>query len=144
MEQTAPSTLKDHHTRPALIRAVAIIQSLYALGEFGDCIAISLMALGLLANIHPVMLFGEIQTLFDSQTGWLVPLFLFYASLRAASAIGLWRNRLWGFWLTIFVSVATLIMSPFLLPITAAEMLGNGVLIIMLLIGFFGDRPITS
>jgi uncharacterized membrane protein (DUF2068 family) len=144
MAQTAPSTVKDRQTRPALIRTAAILQSIYALIEVVDCITASLMALGLVTNFYPTMLFKEMQTLFDSQPVWLVPLFLFYTSLRITSAIGLWRNRMWGFWLTIFVSIATLIMAPLLLPFTAVEMLGNGVLIMVLLIGFFGDAPIAA
>jgi uncharacterized membrane protein (DUF2068 family) len=129
--------------RPSLMRAVAILQSLYAMIEIADCIVAILMALSLVRNYYPKMLFQEMQILFDSQAGWLVPLFLFYTSLRITSAIGLWRNRMWGFWLAIFVSTATLIMAPLLLPFTTVEMLLNGVLVAMLLIGFFGDTPIT-
>lgn len=139
-----PSSLRNHGTRPKLIRVVAIILSLYALIELMDCVTACLMALHLIANPYPVMLFSEIQTLFDNQSIWLVPLFLFFTSLRMTSAIGLWRNRLWGFWLTLFVSISTLIMAPFLLPFTAAEMLMNGILVIMLLIGYFGDTPISN
>jgi len=102
------------------------------------------MALGLIANLYPKMLFAEMQTLFDRQPVWLVPLFLFYTSLRVTSAIGLWRNRMWGFWLTIFVTTATLMMAPLLLPMTTVEMLLNGVLMIVLLIGVLGDQPILN
>ena len=131
-------------TQSKLIRTAAIMQSVYATIEVSDCITAALMALGVLANLYPKMLFAEMQTMFDSQPIWLVPLFLFYTSLRVTSAIGLWRNRLWGFWLTIFVSVATLIMAPLLLPMTTVEMLLNGVLMIVLVIGFLGDRPILK
>jgi uncharacterized membrane protein (DUF2068 family) len=139
----ASSANCSHQTRPALIRAATILQSLYALLEVADCITAILMAFGLVHNPYPAVMFQEMQSLFDTQPFWLVPLFLFYTSLRVTSAIGLWQNRMWGFWMTIFVSTATLIMAPFLLPITAVEMLGNGVLIILLLIGYFGDIPIV-
>lgn len=131
-------------SRSKLIRTAAIMQTIYATIEIIDCITAVLMALGLIANLYPKMLFAEMQTLFDSQSGWLVPLFLFYTSLRVTSAVGLWRNRMWGFWLTIFVSIATLIMAPLLLPMTTVEMLLNGVLMIVLMIGVFGDRPILN
>lgn len=144
MEITARSTPKGYMARPRLIRAVAIMQSLYALIEITDCIVAFLMALGLLGNFYPRMLFQEMQTLFDNRAAWLVPLFLFYTALRVTSAIGLWRNRMWGFWLAIFVSTATLIMAPMLLPFTTVEMLLNGVLVAILLIGFFGDAPIFT
>ena len=143
-EQPPFSDAGSHRSRPGLIRTAAMIQSFYALIEVTDCIGAFLMALGFMTNPYPTMSFGEMQNLFDKQPVWVVPLFLFYTSLRVTSAIGLWRNRLWGFWLTIFVSAATLIMAPFLLPFTAIEMLGNGILISVLVIGFFGDKPITS
>lgn len=130
--------------RRKLIRAAAILQSAYALIEVTDCVYAVLMALGLAQNFYPGMLFPEIQALFDTQPVWLVPLFLFYTSLRAVSAVGLWKNRLWGFWLAIFASTATLIMSPFLLPITTAEMLLNGIFVMLLLIGYLGDREIIK
>ena len=128
--------------RPGLIRTAALLQSIYALIEVVDSVFASLMALGLVANPYPPLLFKEMQSLFDNQPGWLIPLFLFYTSLRVTSAIGLWQNKLWGFWLTIFVTSATLIMAPFLLPMTAGEMLLNGILIIVLLIGYFGDATL--
>lgn len=129
--------------RPQLIRAAAVLQAIYASIEIVDCFTAVLMALHWLPNLYPRMLFAEVQTLFDSQPIWLVPLFLFYTLLRTVSAVGLWRDRLWGFWLTVFVSVATLMMCPFLLPITTVEMLLNGVLMILLLVGYFGDASIS-
>ncbi|MBN2550780.1 MAG: hypothetical protein JXB15_16570 [Anaerolineales bacterium] len=144
MEQVKLSMQHGGKHFPALIRTAAILQLIYAIIELGDCITAILMASGLATNFYPLMVFKEMQTLFDSQPVWLIPLFLFYTSLRAASAVGLWQNRMWGFWLTIFVSIATLIMAPFLLPFTALEMLLNGVLMMVLLIGFFGDTPILK
>ena len=144
MEPAARPTPNMRISRPRLIRAAAIMQGVYALIEITDCIAAVLMALGWLGNYYPKMLFNEMQTLFDNQAAWLVPLFLFYTSLRVTSAIGLWRNRMWGFWLALFVSAATLIMAPLLLPFTAVEMLLNGVFVTVLLIGFFGDTSIST
>jgi len=144
MESTVVPSPKWRTTRPGLIRAAAVMQAAYAAIEITDCIVALLMALGLLGNYYPKMLFQEMQALFDTQAAWLVPLFLFYTSLRLTSAIGLWRNRMWGFWLTLFVSVATLIMAPLFLPFTTVEMLLNGMLVVVLLIGFFGDMPIAT
>ncbi len=144
MEQTAKPALRARMARPGLIRAAAVMQAVYAAIEITDCIAALLMALGLLGNYYPKMLFQEMQALFDHQAAWLVPLFLFYTSLRLTSAIGLWRNRMWGLWLALFVSAATLIMAPLLLPFTAVEMLLNGLLVAVLFIGFFGDMPIAT
>lgn len=130
--------------RPFWLKTSVIIQATYALIEIIDCIFALLMTMGLISNFYPVMLMSEIQVMFDRDPVWLIPLFLFYTILRAVSAVGLWRNRMWGFWLTIFVTSATLIMAPFLLPITTAEMLLNGILIMILFIGYFGNKPILA
>jgi hypothetical protein len=50
---------------------------------------------------------------------------------------------MWGWWIALIASEATLMMAPFLLPITTIEMLMNAVLIILLLIGYFGSLPIV-
>ena len=131
-------------TRPFWLKTAVFIQAIYALIEIVDCIFAILMTMGFISNFYPVMLMSEIQMMFDSDPVWLIPLFLFYTSLRAVSAVGLWRNRLWGFWLTIFVTSATLVMAPFLLPITTGEMLLNGILIMILFMGYFGNKPILT
>lgn len=130
--------------RPFWLKTAVIIQAIYALIEIIDCGFAILMTVGIISNFYPPMLMPEIQSMFDSDPVWLIPLFLFYTSLRAVSAYGLWHNRLWGLWLTIFVTCATLVMAPFLLPLTTGEMLLNGILIMILFIGYFGKRPIYS
>lgn len=128
--------------KPKFIRAAAVLQLLYGLIEVSDCLTALLMAAGWLANPYPRMLFREVQTLFDQQPIWLLPLFLFYTGLRLTSAVGLWKKRLWGFWLALYVSAATIVMAPFLLPFTTLEMLLNGLLVSLLFIGYFGDRSL--
>ena len=130
--------------RPFWLKTAVIIQSIYAFIEIIDTIFAVLMTVGLVSNFYPVMLMSEIQVMFDNDPVWLIPLFLFYTSLRGVSAFGLWHNRMWGFWLTIFVTSATLIMAPFLLPFTTGEMLLNGILIMILFIGYFGNKPILA
>lgn len=141
---TIPTLRSSYTTRQRLIRLVAVVQSLYALIEISDCITAGLMAVGLLENPYPSMLLPSMQELFDHQAVWLTPLFLFYTTLRVVSAWGLWTNRLWGFWLTIAGIAATVIMAPWLLPFTSLEILGNGILLVILLMAYFGDRPILA
>ena len=50
-------------SRSKLIRTAAIMQTVYATIEIVDCITAALMALGLIANLYPKMLFAEMQTL---------------------------------------------------------------------------------
>ncbi len=131
-------------TRPGWLKTAVIIQTIYAFIEITDCLAAVLMTVRLIPNFYPTMLFPEMQSMFDSDPVWLIPLFLFYTSLRIVSAFGLWRNRMWGFWLTLFVSGATLMMAPFMLPFTTGEMLLNGILVMILLIGYLGNKPILA
>jgi uncharacterized membrane protein (DUF2068 family) len=144
MEQILEVPVKPEKYQHVLIRIVAIIQTVYALIEITDSITAALMSTGLVNNPYPAMASSEMQSIFDKDPIWLVPLFLFYTSMRAASAIGLWKNRMWGFWLTIAVSFATLMMAPFLFPFTSAEMLLDGIVIILVLIGYLGNRRIFT
>jgi len=144
MERHSQPFESRRKTRPGFIRAAAVILFIYAMIEVVDCVTVVFMTAGLTSNPYPPMLFPEMQRMFDSQPAWLLAVFLFFTLLRFASAVGLWNSWMWGFWTTIIVTAATLIMAPFLLPLAAVEMLGNGILLLVLLMGFFGDTPISG
>lgn len=58
------------------------MQSIFALIEVIDCLVVGLMALRLMSNPYPTLLFKEMQPLFVNRVIWLVSLFLFYTILR--------------------------------------------------------------
>ncbi|MBN2006575.1 MAG: hypothetical protein JXA21_24700 [Anaerolineae bacterium] len=128
-----------------LVRIVAVMMAIYALIEITDCITLVLMQSGVIANPYPQMAFAQFDALFSSQPLTMLPVFLFFASLRGLSALGLFRERMWGFWTTALVCVTTLLWMPFLMPtsgIFPAEMLMDGAILFLLLVGRFGSQLI--
>lgn len=67
-----------------------------------------------------------------------------FAALRVAGAVGLWKNRLWGLALSIVNCVVTLALMIFMLPAGIADGILSGAALVLMLMGWFGSRPITS
>ena len=127
-----------------LYRAIAIMLAIYSLIEVSDCITVVLMHFGVVGNYYPEMAFSEINHLFTDQPISLLPLFLFFTSNRIIAAIGLFRRRLWGFWMAIFVCAATIVVAPVLLPLTGGEMIIDGIIIFLLMLARFGTRGLAD
>jgi hypothetical protein len=72
----------------------------------------------------------------------MLPVFLYFTSLRFVSALGMFRERQWAFWTTALVCITTLLWAPFMMPAAGFEMLADTAILFLLLLGRFGDRPI--
>jgi uncharacterized membrane protein (DUF2068 family) len=127
-----------------LFRVVAVILALYALIEITDCLVLVLMNFGLIANPYPPLSFLEFDGLLNHQPLLLFPVFLYFASLRLISAVGLFRQREWAFWTTVLVCVTTIWWVPFLMPFTGFELLLDGAILFLLLLARFGNKPLSS
>jgi uncharacterized membrane protein (DUF2068 family) len=125
-------------------RVVAVILAIYALIEITDCVALLLMHFGLLANPYPPLSFLEFNGLLNRQPLLLFPVFLYFASLRLVSAVGLFRQHEWAFWTTVLVCVTTILWVPFLMPYTGFEMLFDAAILFLLLLARFGKQPLLS
>ncbi len=125
-----------------LYRWISGILTVYALIEIVDCLTVLLMQFGLLANPYPALSFQGFDELLKHQPILIFPVFLFFASLRLASAIGLFQGRMWAFWTTILVCVSTILWAPFLMPYTGFEMLLDGAILLLLLVARFGNQSI--
>ncbi|WP_240658707.1 hypothetical protein [Microbacterium sp. CPCC 204701] len=66
-----------------------------------------------------------------------------FGALRVVGAIGVLRNRMWGFSLSVINCSVTLTLMVFLLPAGMADGLLSGTALVLLLIAFYGSRPIT-
>jgi uncharacterized membrane protein (DUF2068 family) len=121
-----------------------VTQLVYGLGEVGDSLYLLLMQAHLLPNLYPVWTFSEIEDLMNRQPGCLFPVFAFFAAGRLLAAYGLFHNRLWGFWLTIFVSSATVALAIFFLPLGGFDMLMCLFIVCVLLIDHYSDKPYIS
>jgi uncharacterized membrane protein (DUF2068 family) len=127
----SPQTMRDKR----LVRLVAVMLAIYALIELSDCITLLLMSFGLVSNPYPAMIFSQFNDLLNNHPLWMLPVFLYFASLRAISALGLFRQRMWGFWTTVLVCTTTILWAPFLMPLTGVEMLIDAAILFLLLLG---------
>ena len=106
-----------------MIRSIAVILAIYSLIELSDCITLLLMSLGWMDNPYPAMVFTEFNDLINNHPLWMLPVFLYFTSLRFVSALGLFHQRMWCFWTTVLVCTSTILWAPFLMPLTGLEML---------------------
>lgn len=127
-----------------MFRLIAVILAIYALIEISDCLALLLMHFGLLANPYPPLSFLEFNGLLNRNPILLFPVFLYFASLRLISTVGLFRQREWAFWTTVLVCVTTILWVPFLMPYTGFELLLDGAILFLLLLARFGNKPLLS
>lgn len=67
-----------------------------------------------------------------------------YGVLRLIGAVGLLKNRMWGFVLSVINCVITLALMMFLLPAGILDGFLAGTALTLLLIQFFGDRTVTQ
>ena len=67
-----------------------------------------------------------------------------YGIIRIISAIGLWKNRMWGLWLSVINCVITLALMIFMLPAGIADGIFAAAALILILTQYFGDKRITD
>ncbi len=65
-----------------------------------------------------------------------------FGALRVIGAIGLLRDRMWGFALSLINSIVTLVLMLFMLPAGIADGVLSGGAVVLLLVGYFGTTPI--
>ncbi|MBN1438760.1 MAG: hypothetical protein JW929_05045 [Anaerolineales bacterium] len=78
----------------------------------------------------------------NAQPVALFPVCAFFACGRIAAAVGVLRNRMRGFWPTLFLSWATVIWAMFFLPLGGLDMLACLFLVVALPAGRPGRKPI--
>lgn len=67
-----------------------------------------------------------------------------FGALRVVGAIGLWKNRAWGYGLSIINCVVTLILMIFMLPAGLVDGLLSGGALVLLLMARYGTAPIGT
>ena len=78
-------------------------------------------------NIYMMIVMGEI-----------------YGVIRLIGAIGLLKNRMWGLVLSVIICIITITLMMFLLPAGIIDGILAGSALILILMGFYGDRKITN
>lgn len=130
--------------RPQLYKpaaALLLIQGIFMeLGIFVAVMALSLAGVPVFENTGKYVSFAlpylqENLHLFVYMAG-------IFGALRVVGAVGLLKNRMWGFVLSLINIIVTLALMLFMLPAGIFDGLLSGGALVLLLIGYFGDRPI--
>ena len=125
-------------------RIVAVIVATYAAIEIANSLTLVLMHFDVIGNLYPRIIWSEFNTLFNQQPLALLPLFLFFTSMRVVAALGLWRNREWGFWMTLLACITLIFWAPYGMPVAGLEMILNGAIIFLLLLARFGNQELVT
>ncbi|WP_371029841.1 hypothetical protein [Pseudoclavibacter sp. JSM 162008] len=88
--------------------------------------------------------FSFIVPFFDEHLYLMMAMSGVFAALRIVGAIGLLRNRMWGFALTLLNCVITLTLMMFMLPAGIADGLLAGSALVLLLMARYGTSPIET
>jgi len=124
----------------------ALVQMIYATIEFVDSLCIPLIALNLLPNFYLILPLAnaELSLLLANEPFWFIPIFWFFTSFRIASGYWILQNKAKGFWMALFISGITLMAVFFLLPFSVIDIVGTGVVVFLLFMGYFKDELIIK
>jgi len=125
------------------IFTAGIILLLYGLVEIVTCATLLLMNWKAIENPYPSFVFQEMNDLMNNRPLYMFPVFVFLTYFRLMSAVGILRNRMWGFWMAIFVTSVNLAIMPLFLPLAGGDALAAIVIITCLFIGYLGKQPIA-
>jgi uncharacterized membrane protein (DUF2068 family) len=67
-----------------------------------------------------------------------------YGVIRLIGAIGLLKNRMWGLVLSVIICIITITLMMFLLPAGIMDGILAGSALILILMGFYGNRKIID
>nr|WP_276509194.1 DUF2127 domain-containing protein [Pseudoclavibacter chungangensis] len=67
-----------------------------------------------------------------------------FAALRIVASIGLLKNRMWGYALSVVNCVVTLVLMVFMLPAGIVDGLLSGTALVLLFVGRYGDAPVIG
>ncbi len=127
--------------------SAAIIFLIYSILECLDSITLPLIILNVIPNTYLSMglfLIPEIQQILQNQAIYMLPFFWGFTCWRIVSTIGLFKNKMWGFWLGISSLFITIILDMWFLPIGGFEIFACIIILMFLNIGYFGDKPILN
>ena len=101
----------------------------------------------LLFKVDPDLLahgFSFIVPFFNENLYLMMAMSGVFAALRITGAIGLLKNRMWGYQLSLVNCTVTLVLMIFMLPAGIADGLLAGGALILLLMAHYGRSPIRS
>lgn len=88
--------------------------------------------------------FSFIVPFFDDNMFLMMAISGIFAALRITGAIGLLKNRMWGYSLSIVNCSVTIALMMFMLPAGIADGLLSGAALVLLFLAKYGTTPITD
>lgn len=115
-----------------------------ALMEIGGCLCLIpvLIAGGETSGIGRY--FSFIVPYFQENLGLMLVMGAVYGTARVIGAVGLWKNRMWGFALSAVNCVVTLNLAMFMLPAGIMDGLFAGAALILMLMEYFGNKRVLD
>ncbi|MFX0007718.1 MAG: hypothetical protein ACFFA7_13455 [Promethearchaeota archaeon] len=117
---------------------------IYSLIEISDCIYLCLIIINVAPNVYLNMgiIIPEIQQIMTDQPIYFLPFFLSFTLMRIISTIGIFKNYRWGFYIGCVSLILTMIMTLLFIPFGFIELFFCSIILVSLIIGFFGTKPI--
>ena len=88
--------------------------------------------------------FSFIVPYFQENMNLMIVMGAVYGIIRVIGAVGLWKNRMWGLILSIINCVITMALMTFMLPAGIMDGVFACSALILILIGYFGDKKIIE
>ena len=133
--------------RNKYLLSAAICFLIYSIIEITDCISIVLISFNIIPNLYidmNLVVLSDIVSILKTQPIVFFPFFLSFTLMRILSTIGIFRNRLWGFYVGIMSLILTMILTMIFIPFGFFEFFICTIILILLLLGYFGQRPIIK
>lgn len=117
---------------------------IYSIIEISDCVFLFLIIINVAPNLYLNMgiIIPEIRQILTNQPIFFLPFFLSFTLLRILSTIGILKNLIWGFYIGIISLILTMIMTLLFMPFGFFELFFCSIILVLLIIGFFGKKPI--
>ncbi len=117
---------------------------IYSLIEISDCIFLFLIIINVAPNLYLNIgiIIPVIRQILTNQPIFFLPFFLSFTLLRILSTVGIFKNYIWGFYIGIVSLILTMIMTLLFMPFGFIELFFCCIILVLLIIGFFGKKPI--
>lgn len=110
--------------------------------ELGTFVAFMVMVSLGVAQSDASTHFSFIVPFFNDHLYLMMAMSGILGALRAVGAIGLWKNRMWGYALSLVNCVVTLVLMIFMLPAGIVDGLLSGSALVLLLMALYGSTEI--
>lgn len=119
---------------------------IYSMIEISDCIFLILILLNLVPNLYLQMgiIIPEIKQILTYQSFYFIPFFFSFTLMRIITTFGIFKNRLWGFYIGTISLILTMIMTLIFIPFGFFEIFFCTIILILLLVGYFEKTKIVN